>query len=65
MWGFVAKAGGWLIAHKDAIYAGFKTFKVLRGRRKETQLSGESPKDYYLRKAKEVIKSEYKRMDVD
>jgi hypothetical protein len=62
MWGLVAKAGGWLIAHKDAIYAGYKVFKGLRKRRKETEESGESAKDYYKRKVKGVIVEEYMKL---
>lgn len=59
MW---AKIGGWLFAHKDAIIAGVKTFIALRKRRKETQESGESSKEYYVRKVKDVFKQEYERL---
>lgn len=52
MWG---KLAGWVFAHKDAIYAGVKVFLALRGRRKATQESGESFKDYYLRNGKAVV----------
>lgn len=61
--GFLAKAVGWAVAHRDAIYAGWKVFTGLRKRRKETQESGESAKDYYVRQMKGVIKSEYERLD--
>jgi hypothetical protein len=55
MFGFLAKAAGWAFAHKDALYAGFKVFKKLRGRRKATEESGESVKDYYLREGKKAV----------
>jgi hypothetical protein len=53
--GWIAKAAGWVVAHRDAIYTGWKVFKGLRGRRKETQETGESLKDYYLRKGKKAV----------
>ncbi len=62
MFGFIAKAVGWGIAHKDALYAGFKVFKGLRGRRKETQETGESFKDFYVRKGKDAILSSAKEV---
>ncbi len=55
MFAFVVKAAGWAIAHKDAIVTGFKVFKALRGRRKDTQDTGESVKAYYLREGRKVV----------
>lgn len=53
--GFLAKAVGWAVAHKAALFSAWQVFKGLRGRRKETQLTGESMKDFYVRKLKEKI----------
>jgi len=52
MWGFIAKAAGWAIAHRNEIGAGIQIWKRLRKNRKE---SGKSAKDFYLGKGKEVI----------
>ena len=51
-----AKLFGWAVAHKDAFYAGYKLFKALRGRRKETQQSGEPLQAYHLRVGRSVVR---------
>ena len=56
--GWITKAVGWVVAHKDAIATGFKVFQSLRGRRKETQVTGESVKDFYLRKGVEAVREQ-------
>lgn len=53
--GFLAKAVGWAMAHKSAIISAWSVFRSLRSRRKETQKTGESAKDFYVRKLKEKI----------
>lgn len=60
--GFLAKVGGWAIAHKDALFTAFKIFKGLRGRRKATQESGESVKEYYLRVGGNTLKDVAKEL---
>lgn len=45
MWGFIAKAVGWAIAHKTEIGAGISIWRRLRRKRVD---SGESAKDFYV-----------------
>lgn len=54
--GFLAKAAGWCVAHKDAIYAGFRIFKALRGRRKAMQETGQSFRDFYIKEGTKVLR---------
>ena len=54
--GFLAKAVGWAIAHKDAIGAGWRIFRALRGRRKATQESGQSFRDFYTKEGLKVLR---------
>jgi len=53
--GFITRALGWAVAHKDAFVAGWSVFKALRGARKATQQNGESFRDYYVREGKKTI----------
>ncbi len=55
--GWIVKAAGWAIAHKDAIVAGWRVFRALRGRRKKTQETGQSFKDYYLVEGGKALKT--------
>ena len=61
----VTKVVGWTVAHWDAIAAGWRVFRALRGRRLATQRSGQSFRDYYfeqgtaaVRKAAKVVAQE-------
>jgi hypothetical protein len=55
MWGFLAKAGAWVVAHKSEIGAAIQVWKHLRARRKKDQANGEGLKDYYTRKGKAAL----------
>ena len=55
--GFLAKAIGWGIAHKDAILTGWRIFRKLRGRRKSTQESGQSFRDFYTKEGLKVLRN--------
>lgn len=57
MVGLFLKVGGWAVAHKDAILTGWRVFRALRGRRKATQESGQSFKDYYLEQGRAAVKT--------
>jgi hypothetical protein len=54
--GFLAKAAGWAVAHKDALLTAFNIFRALRGRRKATQESGQSFRDYYTAEGLKVLR---------
>ncbi len=54
--GWIVKAVGWAVAHKDAIAVGWRVFRALRGRRKKTQETGQSFKDYYLVEGGKALK---------
>lgn len=53
----IERVVGWTIAHWDAIAAGFRVFRTLRGRRRATQASGQSFKAYYLTEGERAIKT--------
>ena len=55
--GFLAKAIGWGIAHKDALLTGWRIFRALRGRRKATQESGQSFRKYYTDEGLNVLRN--------
>ena len=55
--GFLAKAAGWAIAHKDAILTGWRIFRALRGRRKATQEKGQSFRDFYVTEGGKVLRA--------
>ena len=57
MGAFLAKAIGWAIAHKDALGAGWSIFRALRGRRKSTQESGQSFRDFYTKEGLKVLRN--------
>ena len=48
MMALITKVVGWTVAHWDAVAAGWRVFRALRGRRLATQVSGQSFKAYYL-----------------
>lgn len=54
--GFFTKAVGWAVAHKDAFFTAFNIFRALRGRRKATQESGQSFRDYYIKEGDKVLR---------
>ncbi len=53
---WATKAIGWTVAHWDALAAGWRVFRTLRGRRLATQRSGQSFKDYYLEQGTLAVK---------
>ncbi len=53
---FFAKAVGWAVAHKSAIATGWRIFRALRGRRKATQESGQSFRDFYTQEGLKVLR---------
>ena len=55
MTALIMKVAGWMVAHWDAIAAGWRVFRALRGRRLATQVTGQSFKDYYLESGKLAI----------
>jgi len=55
MWGFLAKAGAWALAHKNEILAGIQVWKALRNKRKKAQAEGEGVVDYYKRTGKKTV----------
>lgn len=61
--GWLAKTVGWIAAHRDAITTGWKLFQALRGRRKETEVTGESVETYYWRKSEEVVRDVVSGLD--
>ncbi|KKL18038.1 hypothetical protein LCGC14_2479500 [marine sediment metagenome] len=56
MGAFFAKAVGWAIAHKSALATGWRIFRALRGRRKATQESGQSFRDFYTAEGLKVLR---------
>ena len=55
--GFLAKAVGWAVAHRDALLTGWRIFRKLRGRRKSTQESGQSFRDFYTKEGLKVLRN--------
>ncbi len=49
MWGFVAKAAGWAIAHKTEILGAVQIWKAFRAKRKRDQREGEGTTAFYKR----------------
>ena len=51
-----AKAFGWAVAHKSALITGYNIYCALRGRRKATQESGQSFRDYYTTNGLKILR---------
>ena len=57
MWSWVAKATGWVIAHKSEIAGAIQIWKAFRARRKSNQREDEGTTAYYKRTGIETVKN--------
>ncbi len=55
MWGFVAKAAGWAIAHKSEIAGAIQIWKAFRAKRKAGQREDEGTTAYYKRTGLDTV----------